>query len=280
MRFITKRPFYRMNTIQLGSAAVAVAYASAAWRSWPLRAGRKPIALAVEQLVLGILLLAHAGLLGVAIFAPAGVNLGLTNALSLIFWLTLAIYWFTSFFYHVDGLPALALPFAAAAVALAAVFPGQHTVEGIELSVSRLHILIAMLAYGLLTIAALHAVLMAWAERRLHLHPSHTRWQLPPLLTMEAILFRVLWSGFILLTMTLASGMMFSEELFGKPFRINHKTIFGLISWAIYAGLLTGRVLYGWRGRQAARWALWGFAMLVLAYMGSKFVLEVVLHRT
>jgi len=102
---------------------------------------------------------------------------------------------------------------------------------------------------------------------------------LPPLLTMEALLFRIIWAGFILLTATLASGVVYSEELFGRAARFNHKTVFGVLSWVIFAALLGGRHAYGWRGRVAVRWTLTGFLMLVLAYIGSKFVLEVILGR-
>ena len=137
-----------------------------------------------------------------------------------------------------------------------------------------------MMAYSLLTIAALHALLMAVVERRLH-HPTMTSvlTNLPPLLTMEKILFRIIWAGFILLTLTLISGVVFSEEVFGQPVKFTHKTLFGFISWGVFAALLTGRQLYGWRGRIAIRWTLIGFVILLLAYIGSKFVLEVVLER-
>jgi ABC-type uncharacterized transport system permease subunit len=97
---------------------------------------------------------------------------------------------------------------------------------------------------------------------------------------METLLFRIITAGFVLLTLTLVSGIVFSEELFGKAMRFNHKTVFGILSWLIFAALLGGRLRYGWRGRIAVRWTLAGFLMLVLAYVGSKFVLEVVLGRT
>ena len=96
---------------------------------------------------------------------------------------------------------------------------------------------------------------------------------------MEHLLFRILWAGFTLLTLTLMSGMLFSEELFGKALQLSHKTVFALISWGIYAALLGGRLRYGWRGRTAIRWTLSGFMALLLAYIGSKFVLEIVLGR-
>jgi ABC-type uncharacterized transport system permease subunit len=137
-----------------------------------------------------------------------------------------------------------------------------------------------MLAYSLFTIASLHVLLMALLERRLHdgALPRALR-GLPPLLALEALLFRIIWAGFILLTLTLASGVVFSEELFGKAAKLNHKTVFGAISWIVFAALLAGRHVYGWRGRIAVRWTLTGFLMLVLAYVGSKFVLEIILGR-
>jgi ABC-type uncharacterized transport system permease subunit len=137
-----------------------------------------------------------------------------------------------------------------------------------------------MLAYSLFTIGSLHVLLMALLERRLHDGVlSQTLRRLPPLLAMETLLFRIIWAGFILLTLTLASGVVFSEELFGRAAKLSHKTVFGVLSWLIFAALLAGRHIYGWRGRVAVRWTLAGFLTLVLAYIGSKFVLEVILGR-
>jgi len=96
---------------------------------------------------------------------------------------------------------------------------------------------------------------------------------------METLLFRLIIAGFVLLTLALASGMLFSEELIHKPAQFTHKTLFAFISWGIFAALLGGRKIYGWRGRTALRWTWAGFIALVLAYVGSKFVLEVILHR-
>jgi ABC-type uncharacterized transport system permease subunit len=149
-----------------------------------------------------------------------------------------------------------------------------------ELLVFKVHLLIAMLAYSLFTIASLHVLLMALLERRLHDGSLPRVLQgLPPLLAMETLLFRIIWAGFILLTATILSGVLYSEELFGRAARLNHKTVFGVLSWIIFAALLGGRHIYGWRGRVAVRWTLAGFLMLVLAYVGSRFVLEVILGR-
>ena len=103
--------------------------------------------------------------------------------------------------------------------------------------------------------------------------------QLPALLTMEKLLFRLIWMGFILLTLTVLSGLVFSEQVFGKVMRWDHKSVFTLLSWILFAALLIGRRWRGWRGKTALRFTLAGFATLVLAYVGSHFVLEVVLQR-
>ncbi|HRD90769.1 MAG TPA: cytochrome c biogenesis protein CcsA, partial [Accumulibacter sp.] len=102
---------------------------------------------------------------------------------------------------------------------------------------------------------------------------------LPPILTMEALLFRMITVAFCLLTVALVSGVWFSEEIFGKAAVLDHKTLFAFASWGIFAALLVGRRAYGWRGRIALRWTLAGFMVLLLAYIGSRFVAEVVLGR-
>ena len=143
-----------------------------------------------------------------------------------------------------------------------------------------LHIVASLLAYSLFLIAALHAGLMAMQERRLHAgEMSGPFGRLPPLVAMDALLFRLVLVGFVLLTLTVLSGLLFSEELFGKPFRFTHKNLLGVLSWLVFGGLLLGRWGYGWRGRRAVRWTLTGCAILALAYVGQKVVLELILHR-
>jgi ABC-type uncharacterized transport system permease subunit len=123
-------------------------------------------------------------------------------------------------------------------------------------------------------------VLISQVEKRLH-HATLPRvlQNLPPLLTMETLLFRMIGIGFVLLTLTLASGVLFSEAIFGQAWQLNHKVLFGFISWCVFAVLLWGHRFYGWRGRIAVRWTVSGFVLLLLAYLGSKFVLEVLLQR-
>jgi ABC-type uncharacterized transport system permease subunit len=268
--------------------ANALLYGGLAWHFWRTRwkhasqpQAVTPLPRMAEQYVVLLPLALHAALLVRAAFSPDGIHLGVGVAVSAIVWLTVLIYWLGSFFYKLEGLQALVLPVAAIAVLLPEVFPAVGPLPNTASAAFRFHLLIAMLAYSLLTIASLHVLLMALVERRLHngtLPPLLQR--LPPLLTMEALLFRIIWAGFVLLTLTLASGAVFSEELFGKAARFNHKTVFGVLSWLIFGALLAGRHVYGWRGRTAVRWTLAGFLTLVLAYIGSKFVLEVVLGRT
>ena len=102
---------------------------------------------------------------------------------------------------------------------------------------------------------------------------------MPPLLTLERYLFRLVAAGFALLTLTLESGMLFTEQLFGRPLVFNHKSVFSVLGWLTFGALLLGRWRYGWRGRVALRWIIAGTVFVFLAYLGSKFVLEVLLGR-
>ncbi len=219
-----------------------------------------------------------------SLFIEEQMNLGLVYSLSLILWLTMLVYWVARFFYPIASLQTLVLPLAAVGALLPALFPSAHLQPKTTSMIFEAHIMVAMLAYSLFTIAVLHAGLMSLVEKRLH-HAILPRvlHNLPPLLTMEALLFRIIVAGFLLLSFTLASGMIFSEELFGHALqftpRIAHKIVFGLMSWAVFAVLLAGHHFYGWRGRTAIRWTVSGFVFLLLAYVGSKFVMEVLLHR-
>lgn len=222
----------------------------------------------------------HGRVLAGDIFANGGFDFGLLNALSLICWLTLAIYWVSRFFYPIGQLMTLVLPLAAIVAVLPVLFPSDHPLSHTALPAFSAHIGAAMLAYSLFTIAMLHAVLISQVEKRLHQAslPRVLR-NLPPLMTMESLLFRIIGVGFVLLTLTLGSGVLFAEEIFGKAWQFNHKVVFGFLSWLVFAVLLWGHVYYGWRGKVAVRWTLSGFAFLLLAYLGSQFVTQVLLHR-
>lgn len=235
-----------------------------------------------ERTWLVIALGLHGLTLGIEVHAGGGeaTRFGFAIALSLMMWLAVAFYWVESFYARMEGLQMLGLPLAAVCVLLPLLLPSQHILVNAGSLAFRIHLLMAMLAYSLFTLAALHAILMAVTEKRLHrgrMTPLFAG--LPPLLTMEALLFRLIHIAFFLLTLTLASGILFSEQIFGKALPLNHKTVFAILSWLIFAALLFGRHRYGWRGRKALHWTLAGFGVLLLAYVGSRFVLEVLLGR-
>lgn len=239
-------------------------------------------------------LASHGMLLHETIFPAERMMFGFAFALSAMLWLGVGIYWIESFFFSLAGLGLIVIPVALVASLMPLAFPGAQILGYAARPLFKLHFIIANVAYGLFTLAAFHAFLMLLAERRLHgfrhapARPSAPqpgqwlgRWLdlLPPLLTLEKLLFRLIGAGFVLLTLTIGSGLLFSEELFGRAFRLDHKTVFALISWAMFGGILAGRIFRGWRGKVALRWVIASFGILLLAYVGSRFVIEVVLHR-
>jgi ABC-type uncharacterized transport system permease subunit len=140
------------------------------------------------------------------------------------------------------------------------------------------HIILAVAAYALITIAAAMAIALALLDRRLRARqPLGWLSILPSMEALEAGTFQALGTGFALLTLVLFSGFIFVENLFGQ--QLSRKTILSCLAWLVFAILLFGRWRFGWRGRTATRWTLSGFGLLVLAYFGSKFVLEVILGR-
>lgn len=271
--------------MHLPAAALYLGLAVHFWRSrWrgPLLA--QPVVTAglgpIERGLLLAAIVAHAIGLRLAIFDADGMRFGFAIALSVMFWLAMTMYWIESFYTRMDGLLIPGLPASVLAALLPGLFADSHLLVNADSLAFRLHFLVAMLAYSLFTLAALHALLMMVAEKGLHRgHLSPLLAGLPPLLTMETLLFRLIHVAFVLLTLTLLSGIVFSESLFGKAMSFNHKTLFAILSWLIFAALLYGRHRHGWRGRLALRWTLAGFLSLLLAYVGSRFVLEVILGR-
>ena len=260
----------------------SAAYVVLAWHFWNTR-WHRPSGAALhgwERAAILAPLALHGWLVYQGIFAAPELRFGFAQALSVMMFLGVAVYWIESLFYSLAGIEALVLPLAAACVPLPALFPGfAATSAHAQAGEFRVHLALAMIAYGLFVIALLHATLMAVLERRLHNKNTGFAGSLPPLLTLEQLLFRVIAAAFVFLTLTLITGIAFSETLFGRAMRADHKTVFAVLSWLIFGLLLAGRWLYGWRGRTALRWTLSGFVMLLLAYVGSRFVLEVLLHR-
>jgi len=288
-------------------ALAAFLYAALAahfWRTRWRRAGpREPGIARWEHAAIAVPFALHTWLLYHGLVAAPELRFGFGQALSVTLWLAVLVYWLESLVVNVEGMQALVLPVAALCVLLPGIFPGLASPPYASSFGFRAHLLLGMLAYSLFTIGALHAALMALLERQLHRDRSSggrrdtgaaageqaprgagplagPLARLPPLLTLERLLFRILALGFVLLTLTLATGAAFSEEVSGRALRFNHKTLFAILSWVIFGCLLAGRWRYGWRGRKALRWTLAGFVALLLAYVGSRFVLEVILGRS
>lgn len=264
---------------------VAAIYLGAAWNAVRrLRAAAPPLPLGAVLLPLAVV--GHGVLLGADVFGTGSLRFGFAQHISATLFAAAALLWLEGRFLVLDALYALAAPLAAVGVLLPLAFHGVSLpVEGASLAL-RAHLTVSVLAYSLFTVAILHGILMNAITRRLHRAGREPQGFLeplleamPPLLSLESLLFRQLLAGFLFLTASLLSGVVFSEQFLGRPLRFDHKTVFAFVSWLVFAGLLVGRYAFGWRGRVAQRWLVAGFLMLVLAYVGSRFVFEVVLGR-
>ena len=221
-------------------------------------------------------LLAHAYILQSEMLSPIGVNIGFYNALSLVSAFIALLTLVSTLRYPVELLSMLVMPLAALSVALDATNDSSHLLAPGSSNGLIIHVLTSLIAYSVLGLAALHAILLSVQNRYLHSHqPGGFIKLLPPLKTMERLLFETITVGFILLSISLATGLVFLENMFAQ--HLAHKTILSIIAWFVFAILLTGRVALGWRGKTAIRWTLGGFVSLMLAYFGSKFVLEILL---
>lgn len=226
----------------------------------------------------GTAVVLHGVILYHNIFTPIGVNLGFFNALSLFSWLIVLLLLITVTAKPVENLGIAILPLAGIAVVLELIFPSDDILREAEAVKLEAHILISILAYGVLSIAAVQAILLAIQNKQLHdrRHLGFVR-ALPPLETMENLLFQMIGVGFFLQSISLITGMLFLKNMFAQ--HLAHKTILSITAWIVFAILLWGRWRYGWRGKTAIRWTLSGFASLLLAYFGSKLVLELILGR-
>ena len=140
------------------------------------------------------------------------------------------------------------------------------------------HIILSILAYSVLIIACVQAVLLYLQDMSLKKHNTRGLVQaLPPLQTMDILLFEMVWVGMVLLTAAFVIGFPFIEDIRGQ--HLVHKTTLSIVAWLVFATLLGGRYFFGWRGIVASRWAIVGTGFLILAYFGSKFVLELLLNR-
>jgi len=227
-------------------------------------------------IVAGIATLLHGWVLVELVFTDEGINLGVFNAVSLVTWLISVILIGSAIKRPTENLGIIAFPATGLAVALQNTFTASRITETINTPIE-IHILISIAATSLLSIAAVQAILLTIQDRQLrNKRPGGFIRALPPLQAMEHFLFQVIGLGFALQTLSLLSGFIFLDNMFAQ--HLVHKTILSIIAWSVFATLLWGRRQFGWRGKTAIRWTLSGFGFLILAYIGSKIVLEVILN--
>ena len=245
-------------------------YATAAW-PWPARARWPEAALAIGWLAHALSLALD--VLGVGAVVP-GARFGFAPALSATVWIVLAVHTIESRLLPLPGVRRVLALAGAVVVLLAALYPGETRPHAGSPWLP-MHWLLGVVAYGLLAVAVLHAWLLDTAERRLRSRAANVA-RAPgalPLMQLERLTFRFVEVGFVVLTSALLLGAWMA------PWRWDHKTVLSLLGWATFAVLIGGRHWRGWRGRQATRWVYAGGVLLLLAYVGYRFVLEVILHR-
>ncbi|NQY25908.1 MAG: cytochrome c biogenesis protein CcsA [Piscirickettsiaceae bacterium] len=213
---------------------------------------------------------------GAAIFftmrLAGGWDLGLFTTLTIATWLMAFIAFIIGTMKPITHPGIIVYPLVAFSLILKTVLPTENVVTMANPALEW-HILLSLAAYSLFTLAALQAIVLAIQEQQLRQrHLAGLLQKLPPLQSMETILFQLIMVGFGLLTIGLLTGIIFIDNIFSQ--HLVHKTLLSFISWSVFATLLWGRKQYGWRGKTAIKWTLTGFSFLVFAYFGSKFVLE------
>jgi len=251
------------------SIASALAYAAPALLS-------RRLSLRSAHWLVGLAWLLHGAVLAQGLLvAPA--HFGFAPALSVTAWLVAAVYAVESLVYPQLPTRWTLSAIGALAVLLAWAFPGNvlPQVASVWLPV---HLAFGIACYGLFGTALVHAWFMGLAEQRIrHARDSHSGL---PLLTLERLTYRFVGAGFVLLSATLVVGILFGEAVYGHAVRWDHKTVFSVLAWICFAILLVGRLRLGWRGRRASGLLYMGSFFLLLAYVGSRFVFEIILGRT
>lgn len=250
----------------------AVGYAAAAALIW--RSGPRPAAAAIAAAAIALHALALVG----EIFTAGNLTLGVTEALSVFSWQAALLLWALCLVQPVQILGVAIYPLAAAGAVGAALWPTSVTAIPLSDWKIQLHVVLSLFSAGFLTLAAAQSATVAIQDRLLHRAASNRIvMALPPLQSMEHLLFVLISLGFFILSLALLSGLLFVDNLMAQ--HLAHKTVLSIVAWAIFGGLLWGRWRRGWRGRTAIRWALSGYGMLILAYFGSKLILEQILIR-
>jgi len=265
-----------MFTLLSGAIAVLLYLGASVLLLQHLRSGaaipvRAHLALVVPAVAL------HAAALYGYLLTPTGLQLGFFHSLSLAGWMMSLMLLLIALRQPVQNLGIGVFPLAAVTLAASLAWGGGGPVIATDHAGLDAHVLISICAYGVLGLAAIQALVLSYQQHVLHDHHGLGAVRgLPALSVMETLLFRLIAIGFVLLTAALASGLLFLDDMFAQ--QMVHKTVLTLLAWALFAILLAGHWLWGWRGRTAVRLTIGGIILLVLGYSGSKLVIEIILR--
>lgn len=237
---------------------------------------KRSVAASNVLMVIGAGLVAHAIAVYFSLIRADGVELGFFKVAPLFFFVINLLVLLSSLRKPLHNLFIFLMPLSILALIVSEYFDSPLTMgAGLKAGIVA-HILLSILAYSLLTIASIQALLLAYQNKQLKAKHFHgVMGIMPPLQTMETLLFDIVRVGFLFLTLSILTGVIYIEDILAQ--KLSHKTVFSILSWIVYAVLLAGHQIYGWRGASAIRWVLGGFVALMLAYFGSKLVIEVIL---
>lgn len=255
-----------VSLLAFGAVAASGGHGDAEGARWHGRAGLLLLGWLAQLLALVI------DVAGLGLSSP-GARFGFAPALSMTLWLVLAVYLVESRMLPLPGARRVLALLAALAVLLAWIFPGESRPQAAS-PWAPLHWALGLASYGLFGVAVLHAAMLNRAERQLRQKKAPAALGMP-LLRLERLTFQFVGAGVAVLSLALLLGWWFAPQ-----WRWDHKTLLSVLGWLVLTGLVTGRRVFGWRGRRATRWLYFGAALLLLAYAGSRFVLEVLLQRS
>ncbi len=257
------------------------AYMAAAWRMTRLftgdTAGQRP-GDHYSLLIAGVALLAHVAYVMTIGNTNHGLNFGLSSMAVVVSAIIVLTFLLGCLGMEISRLGILVFPLASLCLVFSFLWGSPQTATEHTLwpiSAFSAHVLVAILAYSLLSIATIQSLLYVYQEKQFKNRAAPTVLAaLPPLQTMEQLLFRLLWIGFVLLTLTLLSGALFSQQIFGQAFDFNHHTVLAVLGWLVFGILLLKRAKSGVRGPQATLWTVAGFVLIQLGYFGTKIINE------
>lgn len=236
-----------------------------------------------KRIVLGLAITAviiHGLLLQQNLWLASGLNLSFSIAAALVSFAVTIIFILAAIRTSLENIGIVILPIAAITILMQWFWPGQHLLPQATPIYQGLHIVISLLAYSLLCLASAQALMLLLQDHQLHTRqPGRFLNVLPPVETMEYLMAQMISVGFLLLTLTVITGIFFSKVIFGQPLKFNHHILLSIMGWLVFGSYLLARWRYGLRGRKAAIWVLSGIALLALGFLGTKFIMEIILGK-